>query len=129
MNQEAVLWIFGTIITLCTLVIGKLLASVDNLTGRVIRIETAFSLFNEKAANILHSPHTPELDLALEKLVVAYHKNHDLKMEEWRELLRLVELIENDRELLHGERLIAAMISTTCRVKLEMTPTGFRKTI
>lgn len=129
MNQEAVLWIFGTIITLCTLVIGKLLASVDNLTGRVIRIETTFSLFNEKAANILHSPHTPELDLALEKLVVAYHKNHDLKMEEWRELLRLVELIENDRELLHGERLIAAMISTTCRVKLEMTPTGFRKTI
>lgn len=129
MNQEAVLWIFGTIITLCTLVIGKLLASVDNLTGRVIRIETAFSLFNEKAANILHSPHTPELDLALEKLVVAYQKNHDLKMEEWRELLRLVELIENDRELLHGERLIAAMISTTCRVKLEMTPTGFRKTI
>lgn len=129
MNQEAVLWIFGTIITLCTLVIGKLLASVDNLTGRVIRIETTFSLFNEKAANILHSPHTPELDLALEKLVVAYQKNHDLKMEEWRELLRLVELIENDRELLHGERLIAAMISTTCRVKLETTPTGFRKTI
>jgi hypothetical protein len=129
MNQEAILWIFGTIITIGTIITGAMAGAVLNLKERVVRIETTFSLFNEKAATILHSPHTPELDAALEELLASYDKNRDMTQEQWTNLLRLVEQIENDKELAKGERLIAAMVSTTCRVKLGMTPPGYRHTL
>lgn len=136
MNQEAILWIFGTLITLGSMYLaglsgyvlkttGDLRQSIYDATTRVVRIETTFSLFNEKAASILHSPHTPELDSALEKLMESYEKNSDMSQPEWANLLRLTEQIEHDRELSKGERLIAAMVSTTCRVKLGMTPPGY----
>jgi hypothetical protein len=129
MNQEAILWIFGILITVVTAVLGKLCTAVIDLKVRTVRIETTFSLYNEKAANILHSPHTPELDSALEQLLKCYNENRDMTQDQWANLLRLVEQIENDREIAKGERMLAAMVSTTCRVKLGMTPDGYRKTL
>jgi hypothetical protein len=129
MNQEAVLWIFGILITVVTAVLGFLCTAVIDLKVRIVRIETTFSLYNEKAANILHSPHTPELDVALEQLLKCYNENRDMTQDQWVNLLRLVEQIENDREIAKGERMLAAMVSTTCRVKLGMTPDGYRKTL
>jgi hypothetical protein len=112
-----------------TAVLGFLCTAVIDLKVRIVRIETTFSLYNEKAANILHSPHTPELDVALEQLLKCYNENRDMTQDQWANLLRLVEQIENDREIAKGERMLAAMVSTTCRVKLGMTPDGYRKTL
>lgn len=140
MNQEATLWIFGTIITLGSGYLVGLTAfivknifdikdSINESDKRIVRIETTFSLYNEKAANILHSPHTPELDSALGQLLKCYNENRDMTQDQWANLLHLVEQIENDRDVAKGERMLAAMVSTTCRVKLGMTPDGYRKTL
>jgi hypothetical protein len=132
MNQELILWIFGFIITgACGGLLGLAKAgwSINDgiqewqsaMLARVVRLETTISMFNEKAAAILHSPHTPELDALLEKLAMSYKQNLDMPESDWLELLLRTEEIENDLTLPKGERFLAAMTATTCRLRLGLT--------
>lgn len=99
--------------------LGSAVATYVILVQRITRVETIISMWNTKFAEILHSPHTPELDALLEKLVKSYRDKHfDLTMAEWTELQKMTCELENDTTLAKGERMLAGMVNATCEHKL-----------
>lgn len=123
MTQEVAMWIFGFVIVAMGTIISAGVAIVFSMSQRLTRVETLVGAWNTKAAEILHSPHTPELDALLEKFVLSYKKQHyDLTDIEWFELLNKTSDIEKDMTLSKGERLLAGFINATCEHKLMRTP-------
>ena len=113
------LWIFGVIISGLSMIIGAGVGWAFTTSNRITRVETLVSTFSRKAGEILHSPHTPELDALLEKYVKSYQDRHyELTYAEWEDLKRQCDALENDQTLAKGERLLAAMVSSVCEHKL-----------
>ena len=82
---------------------------------RITRLETFFEVLGKKAANILHSPHTPELDSFIEKYV-----SDKMLPDDWQHLLRLVDDVEGNLDRPKEERALAAMVAAACRKKLNL---------
>lgn len=104
MNQEAILWMFGIVQTVICLAITGGLAWLLIIVQRLTKVETILALFAEKAAAILHSPHTPELDKLLEKYC---DREYELSDSEWRQLMAMTFDIEgflSHHPLFLGER-------------------------
>lgn len=99
------------------------MALIDNESSkRISKLEAVLSMVADKAANILHSPHTPELDSLLEK----YGKqNYSLTCEEWSRLIGLTDEIETDLSVPKPERVLAGFINAIARhkIKLSVSPT------
>ena len=106
---ETQMWMLGQFL----IVAGGTVAVYVSLAQRITRLETFFEVFGKKAAQILHSPHTPELDAYLDK----YVKN-DMQDQDWAKLLGLVELLEHDQTRPKEERALAAMVVIHCRKRL-----------
>lgn len=115
--EPTILWIIGQGILLA----GGGVTAYVLLVQRVTRLETLFEIFGRKAAQILHSPHTPELDHYLEKYL-----NNNMSEEDWKKLLVLVELLENDVNKPREERGLAAIISVHCRKRLRLPLPGMK---
>lgn len=119
MNETTQIWLFGGayafIFVISTGGIGLFLTLVQ----RVSRLEAVMALFGEKAAKILHSPHTPELDALLEKYC---DRNYTLSLAEWKNLLDMMEEIENDQKRPKEERALAAVISVMASRTLSLPP-------
>ena len=112
-------WLLTLMVTGLAASIGSTVAAYVILVQRITRVETIISMWNTKSAEILHSPHTPELDALLEKFVKSYKEKHyDLTMEEWQGLQKMTCALENDQTLAKGERMLAAMVNATCEHKL-----------
>ncbi|MDE2105072.1 MAG: hypothetical protein KGL39_47980 [Patescibacteria group bacterium] len=99
-------------------------AVLENSQGRdfekrISRLETLVDIWTEKAAKILHSPHTPELDAVLDKLLTATMEHAD-----WKKLADLCGEIENDSERPKEERALAAALAIVAveRFHLPMPP-------
>lgn len=92
---------------------GALVVVYVSLAQRITRLETFFEVFGRKAAQILHSPHTAELDNYLDKYLANTMVDSD-----WSELLRLVEDLENDTSKPKEERGLAAIVGVHCRKRL-----------
>jgi hypothetical protein len=102
---------------------GWLLRTVLGLDKRLVKIETINSLYSERVATVLHSPHTPEMDVLLEKFRDEYIRRHyELTPAEWQKLAELTEAIVNDELLAKGERQLAAWINAVCAHKLLKDP-------
>ena len=67
MNEQFATWLLAIAGWLSLL--AGLVVSYVALVQRITRLETFFEVLGKKAANILHSPHTPELDFFIEKYV------------------------------------------------------------
>lgn len=124
MNQEVMLWLLGIVITVCLAIVGFLLLAHLDIIRRLVRIETMFEVYGEKAAKILHSPHTPQLDVLLEKYV---DREYELTPAEWKELLGRCETIENDSGNPKDQRALAAWVATVAHHKLQHPPPEFKK--
>ena len=94
---------------------GGIIGVYVSLAQRLTRVETLFELLGKQAANILHSPHTPELDETLEKYI-----NDALTEEDFKKLLILMDSLENDASKPKEERVLAAIIGVDCRKRLNM---------
>lgn len=121
MNQDVILWIFGILIAMMGAVIVGFTGWAFAMSQRVTVLETTLKMLGKTAAEILHSPHTPELDAALEKYLHTYQDRHfELSREEWKDLQRRCQEIINDRELGKGERLLAGIVIEVTKHKLEL---------
>lgn len=131
MNDEATRWVFGILITALGAGFLILLGKADNLRDalgkvdtRMTKLETIFSLMGDKAATILHSPHTPALDRLLEKYL---DRNYELTPDEWKELVKICDEIEADTNKPKDQRALAAIVSAVCNHKLMQLPPQFKK--
>lgn len=76
---------------------------------RVGRIEAMLDLWFSKMTKIMHSPHTPEIDSYLERIVAKNMTDMD-----WVEFMKLCNSIEQDSARPTQERALAAMASIMC---------------
>lgn len=85
----------------------------DKLATDVARLQTQTELFwnamGSKAASILHSPHTPELDILLERW-----NDHTLTLADAGKLISMLKSIEDSNES-HGTKLAAVMLLLAIR--------------
>jgi hypothetical protein len=116
MNQEAVLWIFGVLITALSLASGGIIGFILSISTRMTALETFIKIYIKGAAEVLHNDDTPELDILLEKLVKSYHDhNYDLTLDEWQSLEKLSAQIKDDLTREPGKRLSAsAIVALAC---------------
>jgi len=131
MANDVLLWILGIMSSVFFIVIAAgirgytgLLETYSELASRVTRLEAVMSLFGEKAAKILHSPHDPYgIDSLLDKYLDRYY---ELSWDEWQQLLKACEGIENDCTKSKDERTLAAWIAAVASHKLHIPPTAKR---
>ena len=71
---------------------------------RVARMEVVIELLSDKAARILHSPHTPELDAFIERL-----QKDTLQSADVPEFIEALLKVENDKAEPKGNRLAAVL--------------------
>lgn len=119
MNQEAILWLLGIVQTVMLLAISAGVAWLLVIVQRLTKVETILAMFAERAAAILHSPHTPELDELLEKYC---DREYELSEPEWRKLLFMTGEIDKDMTLPKEERVLAAIIHAAASHKLMLPP-------
>lgn len=120
MNQELILWVLAqTFVYAGVVVLGYI-----KLTTRITRLETIMEILGDKAAKILHSPHTPDLDRLLEKYCDKYYL---LTVAEWQELLTRCDEIENNLANPKDQRALAAIVGAMCHHKLMHPPPKPRK--
>lgn len=135
MEKDLLIWIFSGMficvaggLTAYLTMIGKVNEMAEKFANqvlgvdkRLLRVETLFEMWGEKAAKFLHSPHTPKLDALLEKY---YDKHYNLTPEEWTELYDMCREIEENTELPREERSLAGFISMMCapQIKAEVLP-------
>lgn len=99
----------------------KLEAQVhDDIFERVVSLEAVFNLLGEKAAKLLHSDEDEHgIDDLLDKYL---DREYELSYSEWESLLAKCTLIEEDKSLAKGERLLAAWVSAVASHKLRRPP-------
>lgn len=71
---------------------------------RVVRMEVVIELLSDKAARILHSPHTPELDAFIERL-----QKDTLQRADVNDFVEALLRVENDAAEPKGNRLAAVL--------------------
>jgi len=106
MNETVSLWIVGEFLVLAGIIIGCYVS----LTNRLTRLETINEITGHKAAEILHSSITPDLDKLIEKY---NHPKATLTVAEKADLLARLHAIVADETLSKGERMLAATIITS----------------
>lgn len=119
MDESALRWIFGIVLAVVTALVGVIWKSLDRQIERlgskgdklatdVARLQTQTELFwnamGSKAASILHSPHTPELDVLLDKW-----NAHRLTLADAETLVAMLQEIEAIHEP-HGTKLASVML-------------------
>lgn len=94
MDKDVLLWIIGAFLTFIVApVVGWTLTRVFLHGDRLVKIETdigwireSFNTMGKKAVRVLHSPHTPNLDVLLEK--------YEAETISWTEVNELHEMLE-----------------------------------
>lgn len=120
MEKEIFMWVLGGLQAILVAFCVFVLRSCFDNSRRLTIIETMLKLMNKQAAEILHSPHTPELDILLEKLVITYEDRHfELSVPEWEKMLTICQGIKEDLTEAKGTRLLAGMVYLQCVHKLQ----------
>ena len=117
MSESSAAWV-AAICAIVTL-LGAISGVYVMLAQRITRLETFFEILGKKAAQVLHSPHTPELDRYLEKYIA-----NQMESDDWHKLLALVEEIEHNLENQKAERALAGFIGVHCRKRLGLPVSG-----
>ena len=99
------------------------------ISNRVTALETEFKFWSavmeritKTAIQVMHSPHTPELDSLIEK----YQKG-GMSDNDWRSMLRLVEGEERNLNNPRFERALASFVAIHCRKRLGLPLDEFHK--
>lgn len=89
----------------------------NGLETRVVKIETILTMFGKRAATILHSPHTPELDTLLEIYV---DRHYELSHAQWKRLKELCEEVIKEPHIKGDKVVFASFLSALADHKLEL---------
>jgi hypothetical protein len=111
MNEQLVIFLVGQAI----IFLGTGVWAYSTLAQRMTRVETYFEIMGKRAAKILLSPHTPELDEYLQKYV-----DEKMTYGDWTKLLELCDLLEGDKVKPKEERTLAAIVAVECRHVLKL---------
>ena len=116
MSEPITLWLFG-ILAGC---IGTVAIAVFMIAQRLVKLETIFNFWIEtigkKAANILHSPVDHfGLDKYLDKFL---HDHPVLIYEDWEEIKRMCEKVENDKSVESVKRFVAGFVAAGAMQKM-----------
>ena len=98
--------------------ISKLCDSISGQGGlaeRITRSETILDLFKANIAEVLHSPHTPELDKILDKII----KHESLTKEELLQAKEIIIKMKHDPNISMNEKLGYALILADCEVNIK----------
>lgn len=121
MNETILLWALGLVVA----AIGAMSAVIYSQGSRITKIETIMGfwmdLIGQKAAKILHSPHTPELDHFLKKMI-----ENTLDVNDTITLVKLVDALEADTTKPKEERALAAMVGAACHSRLHTQIPGYK---
>lgn len=125
MSETVVLWLLGQAIFVTLIVVGGFIKLQNEnkdefrkMGERITKLESfkeTFEIFGKKAIELMHSPHTPELDAIIEK----YQRNQ-MADADWRRMLELCEQAERDLANPRFERALAAFAVIHCRKRLNM---------
>lgn len=112
MTVENILTIVFQTIALLGVLIGayiKLMDRINRVSERIVRMETVWDMFGEKAAKILHRDDDAYgVDSLLNKYL---DKHYDLSMPEWNQLHEAMERVANNPDIPKSERTLAAFLS------------------
>lgn len=103
--------VLAALIGVLALALGWMFTWVKSISDNVIRIQTTIDIMGINAARTLHSPHTPKLDVLLDKYI---DRNYELTAQEWNELLEDCNAIVENKQESHGYRLSAAWLAAIC---------------
>ena len=104
MNDTILIWLFAGSYGLGCFSIVSFATGAIVFSQRLSRVEVVIALVSDKAAKILHSPHTPELDKYIEKDEAGLLTKEDAEI-----YLTLLQQVENDRNEPKGNRLAAVL--------------------
>lgn len=120
MDNATILWIFGIVQAILALAIPAGIAFAMSISNRVSRIETVISMLGESAARALHSPDDHlRIDTLLDKYL---DRNYELSLQEWQELLHMMERIEADETKNPLERAMAGQLKAIASHKAFLPP-------
>jgi hypothetical protein len=129
MDKDVLLWIFGCGVGIIGTLLGIIWKSLsnqvcelqkkeDSISNRITALETKIEIFwralSEKAASVLHSPHTPKLDMLLER-----YNNSLLTNEELKELITMLNEIERSEED-KATKLAAVILLLTIKMRYHL---------
>lgn len=115
MTQDVIMWILGLAITGVFLILMSMIGKINNFSERIVRLETTIDIMGKNAAHSLHSPHTPSLDVLLDKYL---DRNYELTALEWASLLEDCEQRMDDKNESQGYRWNAGFLAAICHHKL-----------
>ena len=109
-KPEGIKDIKNEILKLCESISGK-----GGFAERITRSETILDLFKANIAEVLHSPHTPDLDKVLDKII----KREPLTKEELIQTKELIIKIKDDPDIPIVEKIGYALILADCEVNIK----------
>jgi hypothetical protein len=115
MNQEVILWIIGTGITITGIVVGGYVSLIQRVTRLETRFETTLDMIGHKVAKKLHSPDDHHgIDWYLDK----YLRREELTLEEWMNLKDRCVSIAHSNKVIENEKLLADFMEAICDHKI-----------
>jgi hypothetical protein len=105
MSETLQIWLFaGSFSAIVALGVGINLLKIQ-MTALQTTQDTLIKFLGNKAAFLLHSPHTPELDALIDK----FRRDH-ITDTEMQEFINMLLTIEGDITMAKGERLLASLV-------------------
>ena len=126
MAESVILWIFGGLISVLTLIAVAGVRAHNDAVQRLVKLEVTvdfwgrtFERMGEKALKMLHSP---DDHLGLDTLVDEYNKSFDLPLDKWLRLNNICQAIIDDDTKPKEERTLALLSIALCTHKLSRYP-------
>ena len=105
MTETVQIWLFAGAFGAIVALAGWMSSMKVSLAKQETTLNVLINMLGKRAAGILHSPHTPELDVLIEKF-----RGDNITGVEMQEFCDRLLIIEADVTLTKGERLLATLV-------------------
>jgi hypothetical protein len=105
MNEYTLIWLFAAAFAGIVALAASVTLLKIQMTALQTTQDTLIKLLGSKAAFLLHSPHTPELDLLIDKF-----RDDNINPTERQKLSGMLTDIERNQTLPKTERLLASLV-------------------
>lgn len=105
MTETVQIWLFAGAFGAIVALAGWMSSMKVSLAKQETTLNVLINMLGKRAAGILHSPHTPELDVLIEKF-----RGDNITAVEMQEFCDRLLIIEADVTLTKGERLLATLV-------------------
>lgn len=105
MTETVQIWLFAGAFGAIVALAGWMSSMKVSLAKQETTLNVLINMLGKRAAGILHAPHTPELDVLIEKF-----QGDNITAVEMQEFCDRLLIIEADVTLTKGERLLATLV-------------------